>query len=55
MKLGDRLLVEIVETQKTRRIVERKTAGGKSSNEREYYKHVKKQYLKLKKKYEPES
>ena len=55
LKLGDRVLVEIVETDRAGRIVKRSKARGKSNDERHFYRELKKQYLKLKKKYEPES
>ncbi len=55
LKLGDRVLVELVKAAKSDRVVERRSAGRKSSDEREYYNQLKKQYLELKKKYEPES
>ena len=54
LKLGDRVLVEIIETDNVGRVVERSTADGKSNDERRFYRELKKQYLKLKKKYEPE-
>ena len=52
LKLGDRVVVELVEATKAGRIVQR-TAAQKRS-ERDYYNQIKKQYLELKKKYEPE-
>lgn len=55
LKVGDRVLVELVEATKSDRVVQRRGAGRKSSGGREYYRQVKKQYLELKKKYEPES
>lgn len=55
LKLGDRVLVEIIETDKAGRIAQRLKANGKSNDERHFYREVKKQYFKLKKKYEPES
>jgi hypothetical protein len=55
LKVGDRVLVEIIETDNPGRVVERSTARAKSNDERHFYRELKKQYLKLKKKYEPES
>jgi len=55
LKVGDRVLVEIIETEKVGRVVERSKARGKSNDERRFYRELKKQYLELKKKYEPES
>ena len=55
LKLGDRVLIEIIETDKVGRVVDRSKARGKSNDERHFYRELKKQYLKLKKKYEPES
>ena len=55
LKVGDRVLVELVEVTKSDRIVERRSAGRKSSDEHKYYRQLKKQYLELKKKYEPET
>src|SRR5262249_32944289 len=55
LKVGDRVLVEIIETERVGRVVERAKARGKSNDERHFYRELKKQYLKLKKKYEPES
>ena len=54
LKVGDRVLLEIIETDKVGRVVERSKARGKSNDERHFYRELKKQYLKLKKKYEPE-
>jgi len=55
LRVGDRVVVEIIETDKVGRVVERSKARGKSNDERHFYPEIKKQYLKLKKKYEPES
>ena len=55
LKVGDRVLLEIIETDRTGRVVERSKAKGKSNDERHFYRELKKQYLKLKKKYEPDS
>jgi hypothetical protein len=55
LKVGDRVVVELVEVARANRVVERRSAGRKTVNEREYYKQLKKEYLKLKGKYEPES
>ena len=55
LKVGDRVLVELVEAMKTDRVVDRRVAGRKSIDEREHYKDLKKRYFELKKKYEPES
>jgi len=53
--VGDRVLVELVKAAKSTKIVDRSRAERKPAAEREYYFHIKKQYLALKKKYEPES
>ena len=53
LKVGDRVLVELIKTKKSDRTVERTPA--ERSDERTYFNHLKKQYLKLKQKYEPES
>ena len=55
LKVGDRVLVELVNATKANKIVDRSPAERKPPSEREYYNHIKKQYLALKKKYEPES
>jgi hypothetical protein len=55
LKVGDRVLVELVEVTKSDRVVDRRSAGRKSPDEHKYYRQLKKQYLELKKKYEPES
>lgn len=53
LKVGDRVMVELIRTAKSDRVVERTPAERR--DERAYFKHLKKQYLALKKKYEPES
>ena len=54
LKVGDRVLVEIIETDSVGRVVDRSRARDKN-DERHFYRELKKQYLKLKKKYEAES
>lgn len=51
LKVGDRVLVELIRAAKSDKIVERSKAEERS--ERAYYDFLKKQYLQLKKKYEP--
>ena len=51
LEVGDRVLVELVRARKSDRIVRRSKADERS--ERTYYEFLKKQYLHLKKKYEP--
>jgi hypothetical protein len=51
LKVGDRVLVELIKAAKSDKVVERSKAEERS--ERTYYKFLKKQYLHLKKKYEP--
>jgi hypothetical protein len=53
LKVGDSVLVELIRASRSDKVVERSAAERRS--EREYYKHLKKQYLELKKKYEPDS
>ena len=57
VKVGDQFLVEIIKTNKAGRVVERRPANGKAptSSERSFYKQLKKTYLELKAKYEPET
>jgi|SRR4051812_25030194 hypothetical protein len=53
LKIGDRVVVELIETARSDKIVQRSAAERR--DERAYYKHLKAQYLTLKKKYEPDS
>jgi hypothetical protein len=53
LKVGDRVLIELTKVAKSSRVVERTAAERR--DERAYFKQLKKQYLELKKKYEPES
>ena len=53
LKVGDRVLIELIKTEKPQRAVERTPAERR--DERAYFNHLKQQYLELKKKYEPES
>ena len=55
LKVGDRVLVELIKTEKAGRIVRRKSDGTRADDERKYFEHLKKEYLKLRKKYEPEA
>ena len=53
LKIGDRILVELIKTAKADPVVARTRA--EKRDERAYFEHIKKEYLKLKKKYEPDS
>lgn len=53
LKIGDSVRVELIKATRSNRVVERTPAERR--NERAYYEHLKRQYLELKKKYEPES
>jgi hypothetical protein len=53
LKIGDGVAIELIKTTKTNRPVERTPA--EIRDERSYFKYLKKQYLELKTKYEPES
>lgn len=53
LKVGDRVLIELTKAAKSSRIVERTAAERR--DEQAYFKQLKKLYLELKKKYEPES
>ncbi|HEY6825934.1 MAG TPA: hypothetical protein VI259_03690 [Gemmatimonadaceae bacterium] len=53
LNVGDRVLVELIKAAKSDKIVERSKAEERS--ERTYYHFLKKQYLHLKKKYEPQA
>jgi hypothetical protein len=53
LKVGDTVLVELIKSTKANRVVERTPAERR--DERGYYEHLKRQYLELKKRYEPES
>jgi hypothetical protein len=57
VKVGDQFLVEIIKTSKAGRIVERRPSKGKAatSGGRAFYEELKEMYLKLKRKYEPET
>jgi len=55
LKVWDRVLIGIIETDKVGRVIDCSKARGKSNEERHFYCELKKQYLKKKKKYEPES
>ena len=57
LKVGDRVLIEVLETAKAGRIVSRSPSHGKSaaSDGRAFYEQAKAIYFELKKKYEPES
>ena len=57
VKVGDQFLVEIIKANKAGRIIKRRPAEGKTatSGGRAFYKQLKKMYLDLKKKYEPET
>ena len=54
LKVGDRIVVELIKTEKPHRIVRRHLAETPRDLERAYFEQLKKEYLKLKKKYEPE-
>jgi len=57
VKVGDQFLIEIIKVNKTGRVIRRRPANGKAatSGGRAFYKELKKMYLDLKKKYEPET
>ena len=52
LKVGDRVVVELVKTSRAGRIVERTAAETRS--DLEHYNRLKQHYLELKKKYEPD-
>lgn len=54
LQVGDRVVVEVIQAGRAHRVVERRSAGRKTMDEREYFKELKKRYLELKSKYEPE-
>ena len=53
LEVGDRVAVQLIRTTRSDRPVHRTPAERR--DERAYFEHLKKQYLALKKKYEPES
>ena len=53
LKVGDRIMVELIKTAKADPVVGRTLA--EKRDERTYFEHIKKQYLEMKKKYEPDS
>ena len=57
VKVGDQFLVEIIKTNKAGRIIERRPSKGKASTSsgRAFYEELKQMYLRLKRKYEPET
>lgn len=54
LKIGDRVLVELVKSETAGRIVRRRSDGSPKDQERRYFEHMKKEYLRLKDKYESE-
>ena len=53
LKIGDRVTIELIRASRTNRPVEKTPAERR--DEHTYFKQLKKQYLELKKKYEPET
>jgi len=55
LKVGDKVTVEIIETDIADPIISGKEAEQRAHDERAYFEHCKQAYLELKAKYEPES
>lgn len=55
LKVGDKLNIEIVRAEEANDTISETEAAQAESDEREYFEHVKKAYLELRSKYEPEA
>jgi hypothetical protein len=54
LKIGDLISIELLETPRADAPISGKEAGKRKQEEREYFEHCKKAYLKLREKYEAE-
>lgn len=54
LRVGDRILIEVVETQNPNGVISRHASEAKTEDEKYFYERTKELYFELKAKYEPE-